>query len=147
LTNTSDSNLSPGGWVEFQDYDSWIYSDDGSIQEGDAVSMWEHVVFDAARRINKEPAPGPSLEKWVRDQGFINIQHRVFKIPSNSWPKDPKLKMIGAYMLDNLFQGLEGFNMRLLCGALGWTEQEVTVLLAGVKRQLYSTECHGYWNW
>ena len=118
-----------------------------STFKDDVVCKWQNLLEDASRQVNKVPSPGPFLEQWVRDAGFVNVRHRVFKIPANGWPKDPKLKLIGEWMTVNTISGLEGFSLRLLCDVLGWKEEEVLVLLVNVRKQLPSREWHGYWDW
>jgi len=101
---------------------------------------------EASTRIGREPCPGPKLEKWVRDAGFVNVTHRVFKMPSNIWPKDPHLKRLGGYILTNCLDGLEGFSLRLLCNVFGWTEAQVYVFLVDVRKKLKDRDWHGYWD-
>lgn len=145
LMRQAYANLVPGGWVEFQDYTILPESDDDSVTENDVVIKWERLLIDAAYKIGREPCPGPKLEQWVRDAGFVNITHRRFKIPGNTWPKDPAMKKLGAWLLAVNLQGVEGYSLRLLCDVLGWTEAQVHVLLAGVRTQLKDRNWHGYW--
>jgi len=138
-------NLAPGGWAEFQDYDLMPVSDDGTVKPTDDAVEWSRLFIKACKQIKREPCPGPELERWVKDAGFINVTHRKFKIPYNSWPKDPHLKEIGRFMLANTLDGLHGFSVRPLCDVLGWTEEEVLVLLVGVRKQLLDWKnWHGY---
>lgn len=32
----------------------------------------------------------------VKDAGFTNIDWRIIKRPTNDWPRDPRMKEIGA---------------------------------------------------
>ena len=141
------SNLNPGGWVELQDYDNLIRSDDGTATEKDIAVQWVIYAAQAAAKLNREARPGLYLEQWAKDAGFINVKHRVFKIPVNGWPRDPKFKLVGEWMRENVTGGLDGMSMRLMCDVLGWTEAEVHVFLAGVRKQLNDRSFHGYWNW
>ena len=120
---------------------------DASVTQDDVVIRWQTHCSDASKMINREPSPGPMLERWVKDAGFVNVRHRVFKVPVNGWPKDPKLKLIGQWMVQNLVSNLDGFSMRLMCDVLKWKEEEVLVLLAGVRKQLKSPQWHAYFDW
>jgi hypothetical protein len=95
-----------------------------------------------ASKINREPCPGPKLEKWVKDTGFKNVIAKKFKFPLGPWPKDKLLKEVGMCNLQQVLNGLEGFSLRLLCDVGGWTEAEVTVLLAQVRRELKDPSIH-----
>lgn len=39
-------NTKPGGWVEFSDYASTYYSEDGSLSEDHALKQWNTVLLD-----------------------------------------------------------------------------------------------------
>lgn len=44
--------------------------------------------------------------------------------------------------LRQVLDGLEGFSLRLLCDVAGWTENEVYVLLANVRKELKNPAIH-----
>lgn len=104
--------------------------------------IWINMTLDAARKIGRDPQPGPKLEGWVKDVGFTNVVHQKFKIPFGPWAKDPKLKEIGLYNMAQLQEGLEGFSLRLFTGVYGWTQQEVMVLIAKVRAALKNPNLH-----
>lgn len=83
-----------------------------------------------------EPEPRPKLQGWVRDAGFTKIKHQVFAIPTGTWPKDKKLKEIGAFDLVQFLDGIENISMRILTSLRGYTKEEVTVLLANLRNDL-----------
>ncbi|WDK12919.1 methyltransferase domain-containing protein [Colletotrichum graminicola] len=140
-------NLSPGGWAEFQDWSFQMTSDDGSL-EGTDLQRWVNLFMDASRAFGRDAQVGPKLEGLVRDNtGLINIHHLPYKIPAGPWAKDPYLKDIGMCNLIQILDGLEGFSMKLLCGALGWTKEEVILLLAGVRNDLKSGKVHGWYHY
>ncbi|GKT86472.1 methyltransferase domain-containing protein [Colletotrichum tofieldiae] len=106
---------------------------------------WTNLFMDACKAFGRDGQIGPKLEGLVRDNtGLINIHHRPYQIPIGPWAKDPHLKDLGMCELIQLLDGLEGFSMRLLCGALGWTKEEVMVLLAGVRSELKSGKIHAW---
>ncbi|KAK1599180.1 methyltransferase domain-containing protein [Colletotrichum navitas] len=139
-------NTNPGGWVEFQDYNIQYMSDDGTLTDEHYTSHWVDKFFEACKLVNREPNPGPKLEGWVKDAGFVNITHQKFKIPIGDWPKDPHYKECGLINLIQILDGLEGFTLRMFTSVLGWTKEEVFVLLAHVRRELKSRAFHAYFN-
>ncbi|KAI8167541.1 Secondary metabolism regulator LAE1 [Colletotrichum sp. SAR 10_65] len=139
-------NLNPGGWAEFQDYDFLFKSDDGSYKEEHHTWQWNTQFIDATVSIGRESRPGPKLEQWVRDAGFVNVRHFVHKWPIGPWPKDAYYKDIGMCNLIQLLDGLEAFTLRVFCGVLQWPEAKVLVMLAKVRAELKAGTFHSYGN-
>jgi len=142
------SNVKPGGWVELQDFDLDIQSDNDNSDDAPpshsnsgsnsdlAVFQWVKIIIETAKSIERDPSPGPGLEGWMQAAGFIDVTHRVFKIPLGGWPEDPELQEIGYLYLAQTLEGMEGFSLRLMCGVLGWDLERVRELLARVRKDL-----------
>ncbi|KAK2046772.1 UMTA methyltransferase [Colletotrichum somersetense] len=130
------NNLNPGGWVEFQDYDITPAWDDGTLAEKHETRKWGEQLIAACRMIGREPCPGPKLEGWTRNSGFFDVFHQKFKLPIGPWPKDLHYKDIGMINLVQLLDGLDAFSLRTFCGILGWTRDEVIVMLSQVRKEL-----------
>jgi len=141
-----DRHVSPGGYVEFQDIDLSIYSDDGTLHAQSDLYKWNRLLAQACNQLGVEHSPGPKLKSWMEKAGFVNIVEQVYKLPWGPWPKDKKLKEIGAWNLRQALDGLEGFTLQPLCEVLGWSKGEVAVLLAQVRKDLKSPNIHGYYS-
>lgn len=144
-TNTAwcaASHVAPGGWAEFQDFDVRYYSEDGSLKPEHHASQFVDLLVVACDKIGRDPVPGLSLEKWVKDAGFVDVVHKKFRFPIGTWPKDPKLKEVGMYNLAQSLQGLEAFSLRLLCDVLKWRQEEVLVLTSKVRKELKDMKIH-----
>jgi hypothetical protein len=142
----SHSALAPGGWAEFQDFDLQYYSEDGSLKEDHMTLIWINTLLEAAHRMGRDPQPGLKLEGHLHDAGFINIRHKRYKLPIGPWAKDPHLKDVGLCNLAQIMEGLEALSLRLFCDFLKWSEEEVLVLLAGVRRELKSGTIHAMFD-
>ena len=81
-------HTAPGGWVEMQDWDLRIYSEDGSTK-GTSIQQYYNYVLPAFERTGVVVYPGPSLEKWFREAGFVDIHVEKYRVPLGTWPKDP----------------------------------------------------------
>jgi len=134
--------VTPGGWVEFQDYDLQWYSEDETLKPDSSLAKWLDLFYEGASKTGRDHRPGIKLEGWVRDAGFTEIYHQKFRLPVGRWPKDERLKMVGAWNLINCLEGIEGFTMGLFTRMLGWTAEEVQVLLAGVRKDLRNPKIH-----
>ncbi|KAM0540778.1 hypothetical protein ACHAPJ_013509 [Fusarium lateritium] len=147
LVKNTYERLNPGGWVEFQDYNLLYYSEDGSLTEDHHLRKWVKLFIDTARaKLNREPCPGPKLEEWVKDAGFTNVVHQKFRLPLGSWPKDEHLKDIGMCNIAQLLEGLEAFSLKIFCGVLGMSMEEVLVMLAKVREELQARKYHAMFD-
>ncbi|KAJ0280378.1 hypothetical protein CBS470a_008816 [Colletotrichum nupharicola] len=137
-------NLNPGGWVEFQDYNIKFLTDDDTLNEEHFASQWNENLMEACNAAGRNPNPGYDLEKWVKEAGFVDVVVRKFKLPMGTWPKDPYFKYLGLTNLIQYLDGLDGFSLRAFCDVLGWTKEEVMVLLAHVRKEMKSAKLHIY---
>ena len=80
--------MKPGGWVEFQDFDMQFYSTDGTFVKGSSPDVWTNEIVEALKVFGMEPEPGPKLEAWVREAGFVDVNHVLLPIPVGVWPRD-----------------------------------------------------------
>ena len=87
---TTNRSVKPGGWVEFQDWDAYPISQDGSLS-GTDLEKYYNEVYGAFEKTGVEVRPGIKLEQWFKDAGFVNIQVEKFVIPYGVWPKDARL--------------------------------------------------------
>jgi hypothetical protein len=143
LTSTRwNSNTAPGGWCEFQDFDAWWYSEDDSLTESSALVQFVTHLNTASRKIGLEPRLAPKLPDLVKDAGFENVYHEVFKFPVGTWPKDKRLKEIGAYNHMQVVDGLEAFAMAAFTRVLEWPRERIEGLLRECREDLKNRDIH-----
>jgi hypothetical protein len=121
-------------------------SDDGSLKYDQPLGQWITTLTGAAKTLGRDPNPGRQLQGWVKNAGFKNVVHKLFKIPIGLWAKDPKLKELGLWNYMQINSGLEGLTLRLYTNVLKWKVEEIMVLLAQVRRDLRNPRIHGYLN-
>jgi len=92
------------------------------------------------------PIDDPSRWRgWFEARGLENVVEKVFKMPCSPWPRDERLKLVGAWEQYNLLNNLEGMTMRLFQKTMGWTEEEILVFSALLRKDLKNLSFHGYW--
>ncbi|KAJ0322786.1 hypothetical protein COL5a_008612 [Colletotrichum fioriniae] len=133
-------------WAEFEDMSVIYGCDDGTVTEDLALMKWARLFAEACQKLGREDSPGPKLEDWVRQAPFKNVVHQHFKIPLGPWAKDAHNKDLGMCNLAQTLEGLDAFTLKLFIGVLGWTREEVVVLLAQVRKDLKNSAIHAYLN-
>lgn len=88
----SYEGLKPGGWAEFQDWDTLIYSTVLAPEEFEKSELWmfhrDTMALQESRGGNMRP--GPELYKWVRQAGFENVRAKKFSLPLGPWVQGDK---------------------------------------------------------
>ncbi|KAL1995846.1 hypothetical protein VTN49DRAFT_712 [Thermomyces lanuginosus] len=139
-------SVKPGGWVEFQDWDPYPISEDGSLN-GTALQKYYDEVYGAFEEAGYVVRPGPKLEEWFKDAGFVNIHVEKFVIPYGVWPKDPHLKKIGAWAQAGAeANGYEAGALAALTRFKQWTKEEVLVLASKARADGRKRDIHMIFN-
>lgn len=72
------SNIEPGGWMEMQDHECWLNSDDGGMSSAPGCTEWIHEVDRASRIFGKPLNIAHQHRQWMIDAGFEDV-HEVIK--------------------------------------------------------------------
>ncbi|OJJ44136.1 hypothetical protein ASPZODRAFT_135615 [Penicilliopsis zonata CBS 506.65] len=142
LIRQAYDNLKPGGWVEFQEFENWFYSEDGTLKPDHYALVLIKHLNEACRKIGKPLDNTLNLEGQVKDQGFINVKAEKFPVPMGGWPKDKRLKEVGRFAAINWIEGVDGFTAAPFSEVLGWSRPEIEVLNAGVRRDCARLDVH-----
>jgi hypothetical protein len=73
--------LKPGGWVEIQEYETWIQSDDDTAEKAISMQEWQTKVNEAASTFGKPLLVAGDHKQNMIDAGFVNVVdvlHKVF---------------------------------------------------------------------
>jgi len=73
-----------------QDWDTMVYSQDGTTK-GSALEQYFNLVIGAFDKQGICTRPGPRLEEWFREAGFVDVHVKKYLIPMGAWPKDKHL--------------------------------------------------------
>jgi hypothetical protein len=136
--------LKPGGWMESQEYMPTVYCDDGTMSPDYAFAEWTQTQDRAAMTMGRPLRIGNKLKRWYEQAGFVDVHEEIFKLPINSWPKDPQWKMLGRFNETNLLDGLQAFSLQPFQKGLGWTKDEIEVYLVQIRKALSDRSVHAY---
>ncbi|KAJ3961280.1 hypothetical protein N0V92_002007 [Colletotrichum tropicale] len=140
------SNLNPGGYFELVEPDIIVESDDGTLKPEHSIVKTGHLMVEATENAGRKYTHIPTLKPILMETGFEHVTMQQFKWPVNPWPKDQKFKELGYWHNENLFLGWEAICMAPLTRGLGWTREEVLVLLAQNRRDFNDRSIHAYFS-
>lgn len=144
LVRQAYSRLRPGAYLQLCGSCPDFKSDDGTLPPGTAYAEMGQVYFDMSERIG---ASGKELLKWkqyLEDAGFVDVVEIVLKIPTNPWPKDPRLKMIGAFELLHFRDTISNVFARGYTQILGGDPTYFQVLLAKARQEVLNRDMHSW---
>ncbi|KAJ0361704.1 hypothetical protein COL26b_013627 [Colletotrichum chrysophilum] len=141
---TLASHLSDGGYLELIEIDCIPLSDDGTLTPEHSIMKTGNLLLEATTNAGRKYIYPPDLKAMMVEAGFDDVTMQLFKWPVNSWPKEQKYKEIGQWQNENLYQGWEAICMAPLTRALGWTKEEVTVLMAQNRQDFNNRNIHAY---
>ncbi|OBT51722.1 hypothetical protein VE04_07555 [Pseudogymnoascus sp. 24MN13] len=122
-----NSHVKPGGYVEFQAVTACIGSDDNTLPVDGSFQKFADNLNKSAKIF------GTPIDDPLRWKGRLRRA------------RDPRMKVLGAWEMENLLSNLEGMTMRVFQKALGWTPEEVSVFLVGVRKEIRDRSIHAYW--
>ncbi|RJE18621.1 Methyltransferase [Aspergillus sclerotialis] len=137
-------NLNPGGWVEVVDFGGYLYSDDETMEKAPNIRKWTKLLDEASAQFGKPLDIPHNHKQWMLDAGFKDVREEIYKIPTNPWAKQPRMKELGRFQQVNFLEGMEAHTLALLTRVLGWDAIEVQLLLAEVRKELTDRSIHSY---
>jgi hypothetical protein len=139
-------NLHSDGWFEIQDIGFPVCCEDGTLLPNCHLVRWCELMIEAAVKTGRSLDKHTQVKEMIENAGFVDVIQTCFKWPQNPWPKTRKEKELGMWVRENFVGGgLEAMSLRLLSRELGWTSQEIAVLLALVKKDIRDPKIHAYW--
>ncbi|RJE23445.1 Methyltransferase [Aspergillus sclerotialis] len=144
LLSRAKENLNKDGWIELVDFVPRIWSDDNTIERAPETRRWAKLLRVASNRFGKDLDLVPHYKNFLREAGFKNVREETFKVPINTWPKDPRLKEIGLCQMHNMLEGLESYGMAPLTRVMGWTCQDVQDLVSKARVEMQDRSIHLY---
>ncbi|KAH8648659.1 S-adenosyl-L-methionine-dependent methyltransferase [Xylariales sp. PMI_506] len=135
------ANMSPGGWIEFQDVWPKYYQANPQY-EGNALQRWGEGCIKGAAQTGRDIECVLRYDGWLKEAGFINITRKIFLVPIGEWHNDLKMKKMGFYIQHDVLQALQGV-WKLLRNA-NMTPEEIQDLIDQVRHELHDPENHSY---
>ena len=138
--------LKPGGWVENQEFDCQVLSDDNTIPRNSKVQEWVRLWNDGIQVLGGTGRCDPEkMARQMNDEGFVNVGIRRYKMPIGPWPKNIRLKEAGKFGLVAITDGMQGLSAKVFTKGLGWSAEELEVFLVEVRAEFYRSTVHSYW--
>ncbi|KAF8245759.1 S-adenosyl-L-methionine-dependent methyltransferase [Wilcoxina mikolae CBS 423.85] len=105
----------PGGYIELAELGGKLMSDDGTMGEDNPMKKaYDLCHYHAMASIGRPPATGEDLKEKLETAGFVDVKVHTYKQVYGPWPKDQRLKRIGAMALLMCETGIEAYALLAL---------------------------------
>lgn len=142
-TLTRTRNTKPGGYIEIQEMEPMPYCDDDTMPADWPLLQYYSSIHKGLAVLGVEMDASMRELSNLSNYGLINIQHEILIVPIGPWAKNKILKMIGMYCREGVSDGLEAMAFGPLCKGLGWSKEEVELLLVSVRECLNRPDALG----
>lgn len=71
-------NLKPGGVVEMQEYEGWLFSSKDLSET--STSKWQNLVNEASSKFGKELDMARKIKPLMEECGFVDVQERLVRV-------------------------------------------------------------------
>lgn len=124
-----------------------VRCDDGSVPPDSHTLLFGQQCCDAADNWGRPITWADNLREKLEEAGFVDVHVKDYKWPIGPWAKDPILKEAGRLHHHQWNSGMEGWAMFFLTKygvPEPWTTDEVQVLMAKVRKEIYNPQHHFY---
>ncbi|EQB50563.1 hypothetical protein CGLO_09984 [Colletotrichum gloeosporioides Cg-14] len=137
-------NLVPGGYVELQEGEIRLKSDDDTLPADSDLAKYIDLLQEAAEKNGRKWMDMRAVKAKMLEIGFVDVELYYYKWPINDWPKHQYYKDLGTWNYENTSDALEAMCVALFTRVLGWKRHEVNVFLIGVRKDLKNRTYHAY---
>lgn len=138
-------SMQPGGWVENQEFGVDFACDDGTQLVDSAVLRWQSLWNTGIENLGLSGHCYPEkMKQQMETAGFVNTTLKRYKMPVGPWAKNKRLKEAGLFNLVGMVEGVSGLSTRTFTRGLGWTIEELEVLLMEVRKEWMNKRIHSY---
>ncbi|KAI1876715.1 uncharacterized protein JN550_000787 [Neoarthrinium moseri] len=142
--------LNPGGWLEIQDADMDLLSEEGPEKDDRVATSYLKRWFEysaiGASMNGIDLHKAKNYQTWITEAGFSEVREEKFKVPCTAWPRDRKQKRVGRWMSANYLSGLRGVSYKMLRSA-GMAAEDIESFIGATRDEVKTGDIRGYTPW
>ncbi|CAM1503307.1 Fc.00g080830.m01.CDS01 [Cosmosporella sp. VM-42] len=150
LLKQAYAHMKPGAWVELQDVDGDVHTDDDSVPEDWPIKRFTEFLLQAFAQFGTNAHAAMFGRQYLEEAGFVNIQHNYIKLPP-SWPLRDfwiadgirLMRLVGMYYrtaCEEFFPVVGAIHFPML----GWQTTEMEVFFMQCRVAMRDPEVHAY---
>jgi len=136
------NNLTPGGWIEFQEPNHSPSRSEYVLRTPSAMLTFWQTVGEGLKRMDTNLGNVEKLKDMLSDIGFVNVKEEVIEIPFGAWHENGELNSIGRIYEEAWLQNLEGLALRPLSKLDGWDQSSFKQFVERVRQMHKEPRAH-----
>ena len=129
-------NLEPGGVIEMQDFQFWIFQHENFKPLPNIIGDYLAETKKAFQVFGKNAEVAVHHKKWMEDAGFVDVEEAVVEVPMGNWAKGKEMKQLGMYHLAQSLDAVDAYSLQLYTQVLGKGLDETLAELESVKKEM-----------
>ncbi|GFP57486.1 secondary metabolism regulator LAE1 [Trichoderma asperellum] len=143
LLKQAYDHMKPGGWIELQDVDGDVHSDDDTVPDDWPLKRFTEILLEGFAKFGTNAHAAVFGGQYLEEAGFVNIQHNYIKLPYGTWPKDKVMRLVGMYYrtaCEEFFPAVGAIHFPML----GWEKNEMEVFFMQCRQAMRDPKVHAY---
>lgn len=108
-----------------------------------SLYKWFQIITEGAANLGRPWTNVVHYKRWMEEIGFEDVTEKKFYWPVNAWAKGKYYKQLSIIAQADFLSALEGLSLKVM-GSMGWSAEEVQVLLVEVRKDIKDTNIHCY---
>ncbi|CCX13551.1 Similar to mRNA 3' acc. no. Q4IPA4 [Pyronema omphalodes CBS 100304] len=134
----------PGGHVELCENAITASCDDGSVKPDNPAKVYIDHLRAALTKMGRPPPDLEFMKSLLEKAGFEDIKVFQVKEPMGPWPKDPRLKRLGAMVLLHSDTSFESYGMAAFTRILGMEPDKAREMCEAARLAARNKNYHMY---
>ncbi|KAH6984716.1 S-adenosyl-L-methionine-dependent methyltransferase [Ilyonectria sp. MPI-CAGE-AT-0026] len=143
LLKQAYAHMKPGAWVELQDVDGDVHTDDDSIPKDWPIKRFTELLLEAFAQFGTNAHAAVFGGQYLAEAGFVNIKHNYIKLPYGTWPRDKVMRLVGMYYrtaCEEFFPAVGAIHFPML----GWEKPAIEIFFAECRKSMRDPNVHAY---
>lgn len=141
FVNEAYRALEPGGCLEMQEFNHRPVFH-GEASNRSAIKRYCDLIVEGVQSQGIDVTGFREMRNLMTERGFVNVEEKKFIWPLGTWAKGRHHRNLGILMKQNFLMVVEALALRPL-SHLGWSQEEIQVLLAQVRQELRDNSVDG----
>lgn len=136
------NHLRPGGFMEFLDVcpPEW---NDKTVFRSSFTYQWRTEIGKAFKIIGRGLFHAEEYQPKLCEAGFTDVV--IHRFPEDGLLGDDSLEELSTWQRENMELGIDGFSKQPFLEELGWSQDELNVLLARVRNEIRNKRLYVFW--